>query len=84
MENHIWQILFWLITAIFGIAIMIIKAFWGAFIKRIDDNFKALFDKLDNMTKQSDFNALNQKFSALKDRFILIEQKVNNCKNCNQ
>ena len=82
MDLQVWQLLFWLISGIFSVSILIIMSFWKAFLSRIDQNFKTLFDKIDQLTKREDFDKLNLKVSNLKDRVTEIEIKIKNCKNC--
>jgi hypothetical protein len=47
MENHIWQLLFFILLTIMGIAGFVIKSFWTSFLSRVDVNFKTLFEKID-------------------------------------
>lgn len=84
MEQYIWQLLFFILLTIMGIAGFVIKSFWTSFLTRVDANFKTLFEKIDGLTKSTDFEKLQIKVSQLKDRVSNLEGKVNNCKSCNQ
>ena len=76
-----YEIAFWLVTTVFGVILAIAGFFASNWARRIDENFKELFAKIDFMAEQKDFEKLSDKVSEHHDRLIKLEQKVYNCKN---
>ena len=79
-----YQLAFWLVTAIFGIAVVVAGSMFTRWANRIDENFRELFAKLDYMAEQKEVDKLVKDVSDMHDEIIVLKTKVNNCKACNQ
>ena len=78
-----YQMLFWLLAVVFGIVVTAGGFFIGNWVKRIDENFRELFAKLDYMAEQKDMDKVVSEIKDLHDRVVKMEIKVQSCKACN-
>jgi hypothetical protein len=84
MEAQGYQLAFWLVTAVFGIVVFIAGSMFKRWADRIDNNFNELFTMLKYLAKQTDLDCLEAEVKNLHDRVIRMEEKIKNCKSCNE
>lgn len=84
IEQHFWQVLFWLLTTLVAIMVMVISFFWKNFVKRIDDNFNELFTCFKSFVTRIEIDKIREDLQLTHDEVIKLKAKVDNCKNCNK
>jgi len=83
MDAHVWQLMFWMITAIFGLTLSFGGFFLKNFVKRMEANFDEIFTWLKYLAKQKDLEDVIRDVKNSRERIIKLESKVQNCKSCN-
>ena len=84
MENHIWQLMFWMLLTLVGVTVSFGGLFLKNFIKRMDDNFNEIFAWLKYLAKEKDLEDVVRDVKENRERIIKLESKIQNCKSCNQ